>query len=61
MRKHEIRKLRLSKETLRDLTSSEAGMVLGGTDSAVTSCQTARRCCMTSVEDPGEFESEGCW
>lgn len=39
-----LKKLKLSLETLRDLTSSEAHGVVGGSDPG-GSCQTLRICC----------------
>ena len=51
MKKKGVRKLRVSRETLRDLTSADAGQVVGGSDENM-SCQSA--ICPTRTEsDPG--------
>jgi hypothetical protein len=42
MKKNEVKKLRLSRETLYALTSSEAQKALGGTE-VIGSCQTVCR------------------
>ncbi|MEA2692343.1 MAG: hypothetical protein QOJ16_1730 [Acidobacteriota bacterium] len=43
MKKKEVKKLQLSRETLHDLKGSDARKVVGGVEP--WSCQTGRMCC----------------
>ena len=53
MNKNKLKKLRLSRETLQNLTSSDAKKVVGGVEYVAPSCMSSG-CCPTTPDEGGQ-------